>query len=329
LTTKEQINKRTIKTLFYKPYPFTGNIRSYLLSNFFIGSFVALFLIIFQPFGTGLWETPDKNLKLAGFGMVSFVVPALINFVTLFFVSGKAREDKWTVGKEILSVVFVISCIAMGNLLYGRMLGVMPLSVQAYFGALLTTCLIGVFPVSAHVLMKQRRLQKINEENAARINDELLALRVQELLHESLAKTEKNIRTEQEDVNTENVPSAYPESEKQATALSLIAENGKDKLTLAPDQLLYIASADNYATIHYLENNGKKKMMLRSSLKRMEEQISNKRIVRCHRTWIVNLDHVKKVEGNAAGYRLILEHSEEMIPVSRNYATGLLEKLKV
>lgn len=305
-----------------KPYPFTGNIRSYLVSNFLVGCFVGLFLIAFQPFGTNLWDTPHKTLKLLGFGLVSFIVPLVVNTVTLVFVSQKKTEDKWTTGKEILAIIFVLCGIALGNLLYGRLLHIMSLSLSAYFGALTTTCLVGIFPVTAHVLLKQKRLQKTGEEEAKKINDDLLALKIQHVPPETIKKTEADIPEELTTTKQIN-----PQTKEQENIV-LSAENEKDRLVLYPGQLICIASADNYSTIFYLESEAKKKLLLRSSLKRLESQLNDEMILRCHRTWIVNLRQVKKVEGNAAGYRLILEHQEEHIPVSRNYAPKVLQQMK-
>src|ERR1700741_155204 len=249
-----------------KPYPFTGNIKRYFISNFFIGCFVALFLIVFQPFGTAFWETDNKTLKRAGFGLVSFIIPSFLNIFVILFISGKSGEDKWNVWKEILSIVVILCFIAMGNLVYGKLLGIMPLTLKAYFGALLTTCLIGVFPVTAHVLFKQKRLQKVNEEEAGKINEQL---KTRELFQETIIPVtgEKEIALDEEKID----PPAQ---------LALLAENGKDKLMLAPDELICIAAADNYSTIYYLEKGLKKKMLIRSSLKRLESQISGKKIIR-------------------------------------------------
>lgn len=53
-----------------QPYPFGGDFAQKILQNVAVGVFVALFLIVFQPFGTVQWEAPYKNLFLAGFGVV-------------------------------------------------------------------------------------------------------------------------------------------------------------------------------------------------------------------------------------------------------------------
>lgn len=59
--------------------------------------------------------------------------------------------------------------------------------------------------------------------------------------------------------------------------------------------------------------------MLRSTLRRMEDALASwPQFFRCHRTYLVNLDKVAHVSGNAQGYRLHLEGLDDTIPVSRN-----------
>ena len=62
------------------------------------------------------------------------------------------------------------------------------------------------------------------------------------------------------------------------------------------------------------------KEIIRSSLTRLEGQIQIKSIVRCHRSFIVNLDKVIKVSGNAQGFKLHLEGTDFMVPVARKYS---------
>jgi DNA-binding LytR/AlgR family response regulator len=109
--------------------------------------------------------------------------------------------------------------------------------------------------------------------------------------------------------------------------LKLIAENEKDSIELSPDSLYFIESSDNYSTV-YFEKQGKlQKELLRSSLTRLESQISSENIVRCHRSFIVNLDKVEKVTGNAQGYKLHLKAPELLVPVARKYSE-IVERLK-
>ncbi len=101
--------------------------------------------------------------------------------------------------------------------------------------------------------------------------------------------------------------------------LTFMAENEKDTLTLALDELLFIESADNYSEIVFLQNEKTKKSLLRGSLSRFEEQAQHPDVLRCHRSYIVNLGQVESISGNAQGYKLQLKNCATPIPVARRY----------
>jgi DNA-binding LytR/AlgR family response regulator len=115
-------------------------------------------------------------------------------------------------------------------------------------------------------------------------------------------------------------------------SIKLIAENEKDSIEILTENLFYIESSDNYSTV-FFEKSGTppeaklQKELLRSSLTRLESQISHENIVRCHRSYIVNLDKVEKVTGNAQGYKLHLKSPELLVPVARKYSE-IVERLK-
>jgi DNA-binding LytR/AlgR family response regulator len=98
---------------------------------------------------------------------------------------------------------------------------------------------------------------------------------------------------------------------------------------LKPEELLFIESADNYSNIVFYRNNKVNKQLLRGSLKRIESQITFPFIVRCHRSYIVNLKMINHIKGNAQGYRIDFKvELKDTIPVSRNYSKALFERLE-
>ncbi len=102
-------------------------------------------------------------------------------------------------------------------------------------------------------------------------------------------------------------------------AIHLQGENQGENLTLTTDQLYYLAAADNYVQVFYADQAQVKNRMLRTTLKKMEDALAaHPQFFRCHRTYLVNLDKVLQVSGNAQGYRLQLMDQQETIPVSRN-----------
>lgn len=301
-----------------KPFPRSEINKRSVITNFFVGGFVALFLIVFEPFGISQWHTDIKALKLAGFGLVSFIIPVLVSTIIFQIIQKKTIEDNWTVGKEIIVILSILLCIALGNMLYGRLLHIMPFSWKGFLFAFASVILIGIFPVTLHVLRKHNKLLKINLEKAVSVNEHL---------HPTKIKNEKDERIPEEDP-IPNMPDNIADEIKVIPKLIFIAENEKDKVELIPEQLLYIESADNYSNIVFIENEKIKKQLIRSSLKRIESQLNSDLIVRCHRTFIVNLKKVKNVEGNAAGYKLSFDIENCFVPVSRNYGNSILDKLK-
>ena len=68
--------------------------------------------------------------------------------------------------------------------------------------------------------------------------------------------------------------------------------------------------------------------LIRNSIKSIEEQlIIFKNIIRCHRSYIVNLDMVSKMSGNARNFNLHIEKLGFKIPVSRSFPKEIFKKL--
>jgi len=108
---------------------------------------------------------------------------------------------------------------------------------------------------------------------------------------------------------------------------NLTADNGKDILTLSPAELIFIESSDNYCTVYFFRDEKLQQRMLRGSLSRMESQLTVGEIMRCHRSYIVNLKQVESVSGNAQGYKLRVRRLAEPIAVGRTYSDAVLARL--
>ncbi|MFH0760260.1 MAG: LytTR family DNA-binding domain-containing protein [Bacteroidota bacterium] len=97
-------------------------------------------------------------------------------------------------------------------------------------------------------------------------------------------------------------------------------ENGEIRLTIKLDDLIYIEANENYVFIHYLEDNKPGRFLLRNSMKKIEEQLSDYPVVRCHRSYIINLIRVRLVKKNRTGFTARMISPEELnIPVSDRY----------
>lgn len=292
-----------------KPYPYYSFSFRDVYSNFLIGCFVAFFLIVFQPFGVSIWQTEYKLLKLIGFGFVSFICPLIFRLISTSVLKNKNPEETWMVWKETLALLLVLLFIAFGNLCYGNLIRISHINFQELVLALAATLLLGLFPIAANVALKYNRFVALNQKDA-----ELMEAEVLDFQH----------RTEIESPTKKDTPEISIQD-----SLILIAENDKDKMELKPEDLLFIESADNYSNVVFYRNSKINKQLLRGSLKRIESQIAFPFIVRCHRSYIVNLKFINHIKGNAQGYRIEFKIDlDDTIPVSRNYSKALFERLE-
>ncbi|MEO1625187.1 MAG: LytTR family DNA-binding domain-containing protein, partial [Bacteroidota bacterium] len=109
-----------------------------------------------------------------------------------------------------------------------------------------------------------------------------------------------------------------------ARILTLTSDNGKDQFELPASQLLYLQAADNYVEIHYKTEEQTAKYILRNSLQKLADQLPSNSIRRCHRSYLVNLQYVERISGNAQGYKLHLLADSIAIPVSRSKSKDIL-----
>jgi DNA-binding LytR/AlgR family response regulator len=139
-----------------------------------------------------------------------------------------------------------------------------------------------------------------------------------------LIKKSKNCHVECEKYQNKakNLKISSETTEKETeNVISLLLENEKVGLTLLPSDFLYAEAADNYSLVCYRNPQGVlAKELLRVSLSKLLEQLHFTTFVkRCHRSYLVNLKAVCKVEGNAQGYKLYLSEVPNYVPVSRSF----------
>jgi len=129
----------------------------------------------------------------------------------------------------------------------------------------------------------------------------------------------------------EQLDTTQQQEQTETQTKKLIAfpdEKGELRISLMLDNLLYIESADNYVTIYYLNKSKTSSYLLRNSLKWIEENLTPETpLVRCHRSYIVNLDNVKVLQKTKNGIFLELDtiNTPDM-PVSKTYYNQVMEK---
>jgi len=110
--------------------------------------------------------------------------------------------------------------------------------------------------------------------------------------------------------------------------ITLFDNSGALKLSIKSSNLYYIESNDNYIMVWYSDNEGTlKQYMLRCRLKTVEESFQDSDLVRCHRKYIVNMNHVKMLSKNKDGYVLELDGGvSQPIPVTKTYESNVIAR---
>lgn len=114
----------------------------------------------------------------------------------------------------------------------------------------------------------------------------------------------------------------------ESSAIKFIDENGNIKLVVSPDHVVSIESAGNYVTIVYQNNGRLSKFALRNTLKAIEEVCDRNGLVRCHRSWLVNLRKIRLLRKDTTGvFAEIDVDGINDIPVSKNYISTVAQRL--
>jgi hypothetical protein len=273
---------------FNKPYPFNDDLKHNSKIIFFISAGVLAFLMLFQPFDIGLLPTRDMYYLIIGFGVITFLS---MSFYLLFLPSLFPKNyfsAKWNVKKEIFWNLWITFTILTAYFFYSKFLGVLKFDFYMVIKLILTA----IIPISALILINQNRMFRSRGKTVA-TEDKILKDNILE----------------------------------QGDMVHFVSDYQKDSLAIKVSLLLFIRSANNYIEVFWKEGDAVKNQMVRCSMSYAEDLLKeNKFIVKCHRSYIVNINYIDRFEGNLQGYKLYFEKIDFPIPVSKNFA-GKLEGL--
>ena len=93
------------------------------------------------------------------------------------------------------------------------------------------------------------------------------------------------------------------------------------KFVVERNSILFIEASENYVKIYYVENGVIKNYSLRTSMRSLEELCSANNLVRCHRSYYVNVSHVKILRRDKEGIIYIeLDNPDARhLPVTKRY----------
>ena len=257
-------------------------------------AFAFLFIIIYKPFSVEHW------VEVSQFVFVSCVMGvvllgmsiAAISRVIMFHVT---KKRKLTYLNYIFWVFVELILMAAAFTICSTLASVQEDIWQAFEKSLLNTSLILLIPyiisITAFTLQdRNERLRQIEDDYDKAI---------------------------QQHADTKGIISFYD-------------ERGELQLSVAKGNLLYIESADNYINVWYMKSNLPKKLMLRNTLKRTAELLSETNVMRCHRGFMVNMEQVKVLRREKENFFLELGiEGIKDIPVSKTYGDAVMKWLSM
>ncbi len=245
-----------------------------------VSIFVFTALYFLRPAGIHFPGSP--LLICIGYGLVTFLIGVGYSFITTRLLGWRKSGDHWTLGKWILDAALLLAMIALANFIYyNALVGWTAFSPIVLISVAIPTVLVGLFPITLSGMAVQMRAEREHQKTAVEVEQTFT-------LHTA---------TNQE-------------------SLVLL---GDGALSVTPSDLLFCEARQNYVRCCYLQQGQLTEQIIRATLSGLEEQLDDSQLVRCHRSFLVNSEHIGKAYGNAQGLRLEVHHTEEVIPVSRAY----------
>lgn len=137
-----------------------------------------------------------------------------------------------------------------------------------------------------------------------------------ERFSEALNRAREHLKAKNRDEIDKRMQAMLEMYERKQSARPHIVVREQDRyLLVSTADIQAIEATGNYVCLHCERTNH----VLRSSLSAIEIKLDPQRFVRIHRSWIVNLDHVREAQPWAKGTWILQTHSKLKIPVGHQY----------
>jgi hypothetical protein len=277
-----------IKNIINKPYPILLNKWKLTI---YVSIFISFFLSVFQPFGLQFVKIDNKTIILIGYGMVTLLILLVDLFLLPLFLKKSFRDENWTVWKQIVWLTFIILTLSIGNYVYSIIFSIFQwVGLRGFLIFILFTLPIAIIPIIVIAFITQNIYLKRNLKLSAQIN---------ESIKEKVSDSDNFV---------------------------LISfKSGLQNYSFPLSSILFLESEGNYVQIYYIENEQIKTQLIRNTLKNISTEIHEKKLFKCHRAFMVNINNVEKVRGNSHGISITLNQIDKQIPVSRSNTKTFIE----
>ncbi|MGB6152012.1 MAG: LytTR family DNA-binding domain-containing protein [Pricia sp.] len=270
-----------------RPYPFYyGSWDKLLLILGTVAILSFSFSYFFEPFEVNRTE---HKLDYFWICLIHATVPLIIGFV-YFSILDKIHDDerRWTLGKEGLHLSILLLLIGIGSFLVRDIIYDKPnnWSSRYFWEEIRNTFLVGMLLLAF-----------------------LLPLNLEWLLNKYKSAANRLTISKREEAQQEG-------------SVRIKTPIASECFELKLSDLLFAKVDGNYMEIYSQKEDGLEKILIRLSLKELEKQLEAfPHLFQTHRSYLVNIQNIEAVSGNAQGYLLSFRGCELQAPVSRSRIT--------
>jgi hypothetical protein len=273
---------RSFCQFLQQPYPGNADWRSILSGAVWGGLIVFFVLFAFRPFG---FHTIGSNLWLYCLLFGGITAGVIILYDGVFFLLLDLRKDRpsWTLGKWLLSTLGLMFFIGLANYVAIIELTGQPYRWWLFLSVWQSTMLVGTIPLFVFGAVTTIRNLKANQAIAATLSPQPVA--------------------------------PHPPQRRR-----LPLQAGGEHFDLVVDELLMAEAQQNYVHLYLRQGDTLRREMLRTTLSAVEAALQDTPVWRSHRSFLVNVEAIVEIDGNAQGLTLRLDSPEPLqVPVSRKY----------
>ncbi len=271
--------------ILIQKYPAPTPVLRNLIIAILFGLFIALFLLFFEPFGLNESTSENKVFQLLFFGFITTAVLLIFLYFFPILFPKIFSDQHWKVKHQIMFYFVILFVIATFNGIYTNYINSLPFSWSNYWWIISRTFVLGGIPIAFLTLLDYQRKEKFNRNQANDI-----------------------IRNKKEFLNSNE------------TVHRISTDLKDESFSFNEDDFNYAIAVGNYIDVSILVENTLKRVTYRVTLSSFEAQLEEpSSLIRCHRSYLVNLKKVENISGNAQGLKFKLKNQSELVPVSRKY----------
>ena len=268
-----------------------------------------LFVILLEPFGTRNFlannSYPYFYYTIEAISFFVFFVICDLLVTNVFNLPTDYSQPKEYQIKRL--IYLAIPCILLNALFDGEYFCILTwgldrwyymwcnydgsITLKYFVHDLKESIFVGCFVMTFHSFVTYSRMQKHYIEELKTLN--------------SLLENEQ-----------ERLHSQIPDS--NTTDTITLNKDTRESFTVNPLDIMYVESVGNYLNIIYFNDSELCQKRIRCSLRETEEILEKYPfMVHIHRAFLVNINFISQISGNAAGYKVQLFSTDKVLPVSK------------